>query len=118
MLASLSLTDTNKSIEYIRVKNNIDKKEIVKKRKNFAKKKECQIKIKKPAYDEKLKPMESSPRNTKIRYSEIYDVLISPRPRVPIETQRYEKSVFRLRSNACVSQNKRTYLKEAKSARI
>ena len=124
MLAPLVPTGTNKPVEYIRVKHNIYDKEIVKKRKNFAKKKECQIKIKKPTHNEKLRPLseglnqilslESSPRNTKIRYNEIYDVPNSPRPRIPIETQRYKGSVFRLRSNACVSQNKRTYLKEAK----
>ena len=126
MLAPLVPTDTNKPIEYIRVKSNIYQKEIVKKRKNFAKKEECQIKIKKPTHNEKLRPLsegfnqilslESSPKNTRIRYSEIYDVPNSPPPTIPIETQHYKEFIFRLRSNACVSQNKRTYLKEAKSA--
>ena len=124
MLAPLVPTDTNKPIEYIRVKSNIYQKEIVKKRKNFAKKKECQMKIKKPTHNEKLRPplegfnqilsLESSPRNTKIRYNEIYDAPNSPPPRIPIEAQHYKEFIFRLRSNACVSQNKRTYLKEAK----
>ena len=136
IVAPVAPTDTNKPIEYIRVKNNIYKKEIVKKRKNFAKKEECQIEIKKPTNNEKLRPLlegfnqilslESDPKDTKIRYTEIYDVPNSPRPRLPIETQRYKESetqrykesVFRLRSNACLSQNKKTYLKEAKSACI
>ena len=127
MLAPLAPTDTKKPIEYIRVKNTIYKKEIVKKRKNFAKQqKECQIRIKKPTNNEKLRPLpekfnqllslESDSKDTEIRYSEIYDVTNSPRPRLPIETQHYKESVFRLRSNACVSQNKSTYLKEANSA--
>ena len=61
--------------------------------------------------------MEPDPESTKRRYCEIYDVP-DTRPIFPPKMQRNRESVFRSRSNACVSQNMRACLKETKSADI
>ena len=125
--APLAPTDTNKPIEYITGENNIYKKVIVEKIKNFAKKKECQIKTKKSTNKKELRPLsegfnqilsrETDAEDTKRCYSAIYDVP-TPRPILPTKIHHNKESVFRSRSNACVSQNIRTYLKESKSAGI
>ena len=128
ILPPLVSTYTKKPTEYITIENNIYQKEIVKKIKNYSRKEENQVEIKKSTNKKQLRPLsagfnqilslESDPKDTKKRYSEIYDVPNSPRPRLPIKTQCNKKSAFRLRSNACVSENKRTYLKETKSADV
>ena len=123
-LAPLVPTDTNIPNVYITGENNIYKKEIVNKIKNFAKKEECRIETKKSTNRKQLRPLskgfnqiislEPDPQDTKRCYSEIYDVP-NTRPILPTKIKRNKESAFRSRSNACVSENIRTYLKETKS---
>ena len=120
MLASLTPTDTNKTIT---VENNIYRKKCVKKIKNFAKKEECLTKFKNQKNKKQLRPLsegwnqililESDPEDTKRCYSGILDVR-NTRPTLLTKMDGNKKSVFRSRSNACVSQN----IKEIKSAGI
>ena len=124
MLAPLAPTDI---VKPIKVQNNIYRKKAVKKIKNFAKNEDCQIKIKNQTNRNQIRPLserfnqipslESEPEDTKRCYSEIYDVP-NTRPILPPKIKRNKEPVFRSRSNACVSQNIRTYLKETKSAGI
>ena len=127
MLPPLVSTDTDEPSEYITINNNIYQKEIVKKIKSYSKREENQAKINKATNKKQLRPLsegfneipplKSDLRGTKKCYSE-YDVPNSPRPKLPLRTQRNGEPVFRSRSNACVSQNRRTYLKETKSADV
>ena len=128
MLPPLVSTESKKPIDYITIENNIYQEEIVKKMKNYSRKDENKAEIEKSTNKKQLRSLStgfkkipslrSDPKDAKKRYSEIYDVPSSPRPRLPTKTQRNKESVFRSRSNACVSQNKRTYLKETKSADV
>ena len=124
MLAPLVPTDTRKPIN---VQNGICRKKAVKKIKNFAKKEECLIKSKNETNKKQIRPLsegfnqilslDSEREQTKRCYSEIYDVP-NTRPILPPKMKRNKESVFRSRSNACVSQNIRTYLRETKSSSI
>ena len=85
--------------------NDIICQEIVKKRKNYTKQDEYQVQV--TTSTEKLQLSLSQEDLTKI---------LSPEP--VIETQPQKKSLFRTRSNACIAQNKKTYLKKLNSANI
>ena len=122
-LAPLAPPDTNIPIVYITGENSVYKKEIVKKNKEICVKERMSnknpINKKQPrplseGFDQILS-LEPDPESTKMSYSEIYDVP-NTRAILPPKMQRNKESVFRSRSNACVSQNMRTYLKETKSA--
>ena len=126
-LVPLVPTDTKKPIEYITGENNIYKKKLATKIKNFAKKEPFRIKTKKPTNKKQFRPLSEGfnqilslnpdPEDAKRCYSEIYDVP-NTRPMLPNKIEQNKESAFRSRSNACVSQNLRTYLKETKSAGI
>ena len=126
-LIPLVPTDTKKPIEYITGESNIYKKKLATKIKNFAKIEAFRIKTKKPTNKKQFRPLpegfnqilslEPDPKNAKRCYSEIYDVP-NTRPMPPVKIEQNKESAFRSRSDACVSQNVMTYLKETKSAGI
>ena len=104
-LSTAISTKKSKSIKNDEDENSINCQEIVKKRKNHAKKDEYQLQV--TTSTEKLKFCLSQEDLTKILSSE------------PVtETQPQKKPLFRTRSNACIAQNKKMYLKKFNSANI